>query len=369
IRDQAAREQELYEQRISTLVAERDARAAEAVAAQERFNQALAQVSEMQSAFLASEDRRSELEKGIGVIQSTLRRTMQERDAARGSLEAMLAEARDQDKRPAQALFSDDASATIDFLTETLAATASERDMMAAQAEDATKEVQDLIYEARLRDQRNDQIFQQLDDAVSISLEPLDKMFKAAGMSPEKILSTIRAGYSGQGGPLTPLVLSTKGGEPDPDMLRANTILTSLDRMNLYRLAAEKIPLGKPVKASFRLSSPFGMRWGRLHGGVDMAAPTGTPIYATADGEVVYAGWSSGYGRLIKIRHAFGRETRYAHLSAIKVQKGQRVSLGQRIGDMGSSGRSTGPHLHYEVRVEGKPVNPMIYLKAAKNVF
>ena len=77
----------------------------------------------------------------------------------------------------------------------------------------------------------------------------------------------------------------------------------------------------------------------------------------------------SGYGRLVKIQHEFGIETRYAHMSKIRVKVGQRVSRGDRIGDMGNTGRSTGTHLHYEVRVNGNPVNPMSYIKAAKNVF
>jgi len=111
------------------------------------------------------------------------------------------------------------------------------------------------------------------------------------------------------------------------------------------------------------------MRWGRMHAGTDFAAPQGTPIYATADGVVTHADWLSGYGRLIKIKHDFGIETRYAHLSQIRVTPGQRVSRGERIGDMGNSGRSTGSHLHYEVRVGDEPVNPMIFIKAANNVF
>ena len=84
-----------------------------------------------------------------------------------------------------------------------------------------------------------------------------------------------------------------------------------------------------------------------------MAGPVGTPIYATADGVVTFAGWQNGYGRIIKVQHEFGIETRYPHLNAIRVEVGQRVSRGERIGDMGSSGRSTGPHLHYEVRRNG----------------
>ena len=95
----------------------------------------------------------------------------------------------------------------------------------------------------------------------------------------------------------------------------------------------------------------------------------GTDIFSTADGIVTHAGWQSGFGKLVTIQHEFGIETRYAHLSGIRVKEGQRVSRGDHIADMGSTGRSTGTHLHYEVRVNGTPVNPMIYIKAANNVF
>jgi murein DD-endopeptidase MepM/ murein hydrolase activator NlpD len=260
-------------------------------------------------------------------------------------------------------------AATIDFLTAALESTASERDIAERDAADAESYAENLIFDQRLRDERNDQIFRQLEDAVTISLEPLDKMFEAAGMSTDSILETVRRGYSGQGGPLMPMILSTMGEEPDADTLRANEILGELDRMNLYRIAAEKLPFGMPVQSAFRYTSGFGMRWGRMHEGVDMAGPIGTPIYASADGVVKRAGWVSGYGRLVEIQHDFGVTTRYGHLSAINVKTGQRVSRGERIGDMGNSGRSTGPHLHYEVRVSGKPINPMIYIKAARNVF
>jgi len=369
MRDQAQREQRLYEERLQILSSERDTRASEALAAQGRFNLALAQISEMQSELLSSEDRRKELETGIGVIQSTLRRTMGERDAARDSVDAMRDAARaEQEGGPALAS-SGEAVETLDFLTSALERTAVERDLMAASAAKAEEFAQNVIYEQRLRDERNDQIFEQLEDAVSVSLTPLDKMFRASGMPVEQILDQVRRGYSGQGGPISPLVLSTMGNTDDADTARANSILGELDRMNLYRIAAQKMPFANPVKSAFRFTSGFGMRWGRLHAGTDFAAPIGTPIYATADGVVMSADWSSGYGRLIKIQHEFGIETRYAHLSAMHVKKGQRVSRGERIGDMGNSGRSTGPHLHYEVRVGGKAVNPMIYIKAANDVF
>jgi murein DD-endopeptidase MepM/ murein hydrolase activator NlpD len=210
---------------------------------------------------------------------------------------------------------------------------------------------------------------------MTISVKPLDKMFRAAGMDTDRVLSQVRRGYGGQGGPLTPITFSTKGLAPSLDETRANRLLGQMDQLNLYRIAAQKAPFAIPVKAGFRFTSGFGYRRDpktggrRMHAGVDFAGPVGTPLYATADGVVVHAGWSSGYGRLVKIQHEFGIETRYAHLSRLSVNVGQRVSRGQRIGDMGASGRVTGPHLHYEVRVGGNPVNPMIYIKAANDVF
>ena len=113
-----------------------------------------------------------------------------------------------------------------------------------------------------------------------------------------------------------------------------------------------------------RLTSGFGMRlhpilgYSRLHRGVDFAAPTGTPVLAAADGTVTFAAWGGGYGRVIKLAHAQGLATAYAHLSAMKVTPGQRVRQGQVIGLVGSSGLSTGPHLHYEVYQNGRPVDP-----------
>ncbi|HCQ66892.1 MAG TPA: peptidase M23 [Rhodobacteraceae bacterium] len=369
IRDQAMRDQVFYEDRLQKLAAERDSSAREALAAQSRFAQAMDRISAMQSELLASEQARVEFETGLTAIQKKLGTAVVARDEARAMLDTVLAEARE----TGAPLPGDDvptgADASVAFLTNALETTAAERDAQAAEAAEAEEFAENLIFEQRLRDERNDQIFRQLEDAVTVSLEPLDKMFEASGMSTNEILDTVKRGYSGQGGPLMPLVISTKDSEIDADTARANEILDALDRMNLYRIAAEKLPFGMPVKSSFRYTSGFGMRWGRLHAGTDMAGPVGSPIYASADGVVVEAGWVSGYGRLIKIKHEFGVETRYGHLSAIKVSKGQRVSRGERIGDMGNSGRSTGPHLHYEIRVGGNPIDPMIYIKAARNVF
>ena len=371
-REQAKRDQRTYQARLNDLSAQRDQRAEEALAAQERFNAALAQISVMQSELLESETRRRELETGIDVIQSTLRDTMKDREAARSQLAALQGEIENGGAGAVQTAAS---SAPIDFLAEALERTAKERDQVVADAQDALLEADRMSQEIALMRDQNDAIFRQLEEAMTVSVAPLDKMFRSAGMPTDRILETVRRGYSGQGGPLAPLSFSTRGEEPSVDTMRANRLLNQMDRLNLYRIAAEKAPFANPVKNAFRFTSKFGYRRDpktggrRMHSGVDFAAGLGTPLYATADGVVVHAGWQSGYGRLVKIQHEFGIETRYAHMSKLRVKVGQRVSRGQRIGDMGASGRVTGVHLHYEVRVGGKAVNPMIYIKAANDVF
>ncbi len=377
-REQAQRERAIYEARLNALSQERDDRASESAAAQERFFVALDQVSNMQSELLASEDRRTELETGIEVIQKTLRRTIKERDAARGAHETLLAEIEEgaEGTNPTLAR-AQTADGSVAFLTAALEKTAAERDEAIKFSSEAEQIVSDLQFEMDLNEDRNNRIFQRLEEAVTVSLEPLDKMFRAAGMPTERILDEVRRGYSGQGGPLLPVTKSTSGGAsiPDSTSLRANTLLKELDRINLFRIAADKTPVGLPVSGNFRYTSGFGFRndpkgaGRRMHSGVDFAASRGTPINAAADGVVTFAGWQSGYGKLIKIRHAFGIETRYAHLSKIRLNVGQKVSRGDRIGDMGATGRVTGTHLHYEVRINGNPVNPMTYIKAGRDVF
>ena len=372
-REQAKRDQRNYQARLNEISSQRDSRAVEALAAQNRFNAALAQISVMQSELLNSETHRHELETGIEVIQLTLRGTMKDREIARGQVAELQSQVDSGEEGKSFAFAG--GGAPMDFVAEALAKTAAERDQVVRDAQDALLQAEDMAQHIATMKDQNNQIFRQLEEAMTVSVAPLAKMFRAAGMPTERIIEQVRRGYSGQGGPLTPLSFSTRGGEASADTLRANKLLNQMDRLNLYRIAAQKAPFANPVKAAFRFTSKFGPRRDpktggrRMHKGVDFAAANGTPLYATADGVVTHAGWSSGYGRLVKIQHEFGIETRYAHMSKLRAKVGQRVSRGDRIGDMGSSGNSTGTHLHYEVREGGKAVNPMRYIKAAKDVF
>ena len=375
-RDQIQRQTGLFEQRLNDLSTDRDLRVAEAAGAQERFNLALKQVSAMQERLLASETRLRELETGIDVIQSTLRRTIHERDEARAMIaEAKAARTEQAGSAPTEAERAQDVATTLALMANALTETAKDRDAEAARVTAEEAKTAAVALQKQQLESRNAIIFGKLEDALTISVEPLNKMFTSVGLNPDDLIATVRSGYSGQGGPLAPISFSSMGLSNSPDEPRINAILQDLDTLNLYRIAAFKVPLGVPLQSRFRLTSGFGGRndpingSARMHEGQDLAGDYGTSIFATADGTVTYAGWEGGYGRLIKIRHIFGIETRYGHLSQIDVKVGQKISRGEKIGDMGNSGRSTGTHLHYEVRLSGKPVNPMTFIKAARDVF
>lgn len=144
----------------------------------------------------------------------------------------------------------------------------------------------------------------------------------------------------------------------------------------IRRLApvVDRLPIRRPVTGESRISSRFGPRsdpflgTARLHAGQDFATPLGTPIYSTGNGVVLSAGWGDGYGNLVQVDHGNGLVTRYAHLSEINVSVGQPVAAGAQVGKAGSTGRSTGPHLHYETRLHNVPNDPMRLLRVGEQL-
>ena len=240
-----------------------------------------------------------------------------------------------------------------------------------------TKSNQKLYRDIELIDDQNEQIFSQLEDALTVSIGPLKNMMKSLGLPAENIIQQLRKDYSGKGGLFDPITLQSPNQiiQLNDSSKFAEEVLEQIGELNLYRIAAEKLPIYSPVQASNRFTSGFGYRTDpitkkkTMHNGVDFAAPKGTLIYSTGDGIVTHAGWKGGYGLLVVIKHAFGFQTKYAHNSRIYVKVGNRVSRGDKISAMGSTGRSTGTHLHYEVRRNNKPLNPTTFIKAGRNVF
>ena len=364
LRDQAEREQAIYEQRLNDLSSDRDARAADAVTAEVRFNEAIGQLGRMQSLLLASETRIRELESGFEIAAERTRDArirLEEVEQRLASAESGEAAA------PA-------AGGTADVLVAALDVTTRERDELRAFAEGAETRESQLLAEMEQQRLASERIFEQLESAVEVSMAPLEKMFEQAGVSPDALLRTVRSGWNGQGGPLTP-IMSTRG-RSDPMTERANVILGSMAEIDAYREAAARLPVADPVPSrAYRQTSGFGPRrdpfgaGSRMHKGLDFAGAKGTPIHASASGRVVRASRFSGYGKTVDIDHGGGFLTRYAHLNSIDVTVGQQVSRGERIGGMGTTGRSTGVHLHYEVHRNGRQVDPMTFIKAGRDVF
>ena len=372
-REQALRDQENYQSRLMSLAEERDFQLDSSRKAQFKFEEALVHISFLQEALMEGEIERKELAAALNMLKNKLKTSRIEEKTAKNSLDQFkqAANLESQQKTPPNFLKNIETGKEA-LLSKVLSETAKQRDALENEAYSARLSVKEIEREMKLTEQRNEQIFRLIEEALSVSVGPLEKMFRSAGVNPESVIKTIRQGYKGYGG--HNLSYADGYGETafamyDKNLERASRILKNLDEINLYRIAIEKYPFYHPIQVANRFTSGYGPRWGRMHNGTDFAAPHGTPIRSTADGVVTYVGWQSAYGRLIKIKHDFGIETRYAHLSKFRVKKGQRVSRGQHIGDMGNTGRSTGTHLHYEIRIGGKPINPMKYIKAAQNVF
>lgn len=219
-------------------------------------------------------------------------------------------------------------------------------------------------------------VSQSLEGMMASNRQVLGTLSKAAAQSTNEIVAALDnigiksklpdTATSGVGGPYEPL----PDHRQDFSLIdEANAAMTALERFAAARTLITKAPIHRPVAEKTRISSTFGARrdpftkGSAFHAGMDFAAPRGTPVKSAGDGEVIHAGRRSGYGNLVEIRHTTGLVTRYAHLSKFNVKTGQKVRAGQIIAQVGSTGRSTGPHLHFEVRRNDEPVNPSRYLR------
>ncbi len=196
------------------------------------------------------------------------------------------------------------------------------------------------------------------------SVETIREALIAAGLPVDVDFGANEEGVGG------PLVTS------DGDMLfeeRVRELEEALGQLEMLKASARDYPIFNPAPGQ-TVSSSFGMRRDpflrrpAMHAGIDFRAKTGTPVLATGPGRVVRAGWAGGYGRLVEVDHGGAWTTRYAHLSRIDVKAGDRLSTGDRLGAVGSTGRSTGPHLHYEIRRHGKATDPLRLLKAGNQI-
>lgn len=204
-----------------------------------------------------------------------------------------------------------------------------------------------------------------LETSVETSTSKLLSGLRSLGLSP-----ALNTDGNAVGGPFEP----DSTDAPSAMLDKANALYDEFVRFKTARDALRLAPVHAPLTGRMRVSSGFGTRSdpflhkSAFHGGIDFPRPTGTPVSSAAAGKVSFAGTMSGYGNLVEITHKNGLKTRYGHLSAILVRKGETVGEGELIGKVGSTGRSTGPHLHFEVRRAGKPINPGPFLSVGRQL-
>jgi murein DD-endopeptidase MepM/ murein hydrolase activator NlpD len=219
-------------------------------------------------------------------------------------------------------------------------------------------------------------VVQRLTERTVASVEEFTKVVELAGLDVDSLLDADETFNANQGGPF--INASDLGGDEAAPAHGLQTSLTTLDghlnQLQGLQAVLSKVPLSAPLDF-FHITSKFGKRrdpmnrrWA-MHYGLDMGAPYKSSVYATAPGVVTFSGWKGNYGRFVEINHGAGIKTRYGHLDKTLVKKGQVIKFRDKIGLLGNSGRSTGAHLHYEVLFEGRPKDPMNFIKAGRYVF
>ena len=246
---------------------------------------------------------------------------------------------------------------------------------------DLSREVAEL--ETRLTIVKSSQrtLVERVKDRTGTTIRELKSLVATTGLPPARLLErSAKIARTALGGPLVRLpdsVAEQSNNYPEMDDAFGNSVVELEDllrRWSSLQVVLEALPLTAPTKDHRIVSGwgkrrdPFTKRWA-FHRGLDFAAYQKTPVLATAPGTVTYVGRRGPYGKMVEIDHGMGIATRYGHLRRIHVKKGQRVEFRQKIGQVGSTGRSTGPHVHYEIHFDDKPINPELFIKAGRHVF
>ncbi|MEM6677007.1 MAG: M23 family metallopeptidase [Pseudomonadota bacterium] len=366
---------------------------ARAAALQQALEQALAErdvahrrQDALAARFAAAEQMARETELALSERSAALDQAFEAQERAADAQRALAAKAEAAGRREAAARIAlagaearaEGLTRALEKLGTTMDEVIAERDFALARNGRLDGELDGLREDLALAVDREDRLVARLALAADESLDGLERVFKRADLDLDALLEQTERDFSGRGGPFREAdeeVASalTPPKAPDARDVAVAALTDRFERLGLMQFAATKVPFALPVIGG-RLTSGFGHRRDpfrgqiSMHQGIDIAAPRGTPIKATADGVVTFVGRQRGYGIVVEIRHAFGFETLYAHLSKARVTLGQQVGRGDRIGDMGSTGRSTGNHLHYEVRINSKAVNPLKFIEAARDV-
>lgn len=265
-------------------------------------------------------------------------------------------------------------SQTIRGMQRTVALIADDRSALRSARNELSAQVAFLEGRMSSMQQTQQTIVQNLTDRARMTVAQIEKTIIMTGLDIDGLLDSAAVKVTGEGGPFVPVARVLRSTEERTMLASIKKLDGEVGRWEQLQLILRNLPLAAPLD-SYQLMSGFGERLDpftgqrAMHYGLDLKNELGAPVLATAPGTVIYAGWMRDYGRVVEIDHGLGIHTRYAHLKAITVKVGQKVEFRQEIGELGNSGRSTGPHLHYEVQVNGKPHDPMNFMEAGKYVF
>ncbi|HET6521555.1 MAG TPA: peptidoglycan DD-metalloendopeptidase family protein [Geminicoccaceae bacterium] len=315
----------------------------------------------------------ADLRRRLAVLEAELDAVADERDGAI-ALARALGGSLDEAEAWLRAVVDDKLrlAGELEFADARVAAVAEERDS-------ARRESLGLAWRAefleaqleRARDARGETLAR-LRAWIGDQVEALEGLFASTGLNPDALLARALEPEAGQGGPLE---LAPQAGVEIHTGLGALSLRIddAFGRLVMLQRLLAVLPLGAPLD-QYRVASLFGeridpiARRAAFHGGIDLAATRGAWVLATAPGIVVHAGWAGAYGNMVEIDHGFGVVTRYGHLREVSVAPGDQVTDRQEIGVIGSTGRSTGRHLHYEVRLDGEPRDPAKFLNAGRRL-
>lgn len=260
----------------------------------------------------------------------------------------------------------------VNDLSTTLNQVSRERITVVEEREALLARVREL--EATVADTKRAQrdVLMRLAETTSDNIGAVERTIELTGLDPEILLTRATEPLGGQGGPFVAFDPLLEGAEPLDE--NAALLDRKISRLERLREMVRVLPLNAPMD-DYRITSEFGKRKDpvnnrlAMHSGIDFVGPYRATVLAPSAGTVVFVGWKGRYGKVVEIDHGYGVRTRFAHLGKIFVKRGQQVDYRDKLGQAGSTGRTTGPHLHYEVLVDGEPIDPMPFLRAGRHVF
>jgi murein DD-endopeptidase MepM/ murein hydrolase activator NlpD len=315
-------------------------------------------------------NRGQALQRELGVVSARGARAETRITSLNAKVASMEAEMRETDRR------AQDIEEQARQLTVALGAAIEQRNRLQNERAMMVGTVGDLRQQLAALQESQANFVADLAERARNNIDDMEKTVAMTGLDVEKLLRSMDEDRSGEGGPFIPASTANATGDEKEQKLLASvaTLGDQVERWEKLQMILRSLPLTAPID-SYYVSSTFGTRTDPLNGaralheGIDMVSKLRSEVLSTAPGTVTFAGWKGGYGRVVEIDHGLGIVTRYGHLHAINVKVGDVVDYRQEIGKLGSSGRSSGPHVHFEVRYDGRPLDPMAFLKAGRYVF